>query len=87
MQKPPPLPAARPPRKPTSRVWRWIVRVAIALPLLGLLAVIGFYGLPLAYLDDFISRVEAVSVDQVRVAFRRRVHPDQMVTVTVGAGH
>ncbi len=43
MQKPPPLPAARPPRKPTSRVWRWIVRVTIALPLLGLLAVIGFY--------------------------------------------
>lgn len=51
------------------------------------LAVIGFYGLPLTYLDDFISRVEAVSVDQIRVAFRRRVHPDQMVTVTVGAGH
>ncbi|MCR4346912.1 MAG: insulinase family protein [Sulfuricaulis sp.] len=51
------------------------------------LAVIGFYGLPLTYLDDFISRVEAVSVDQVRVAFRRHVHPDQMVTVTVGGGH
>ncbi len=50
------------------------------------LAVIGFYGLPLTYLDDFISRVEAVSVDQIRVAFRRRVHPEQMVTVTVGAG-
>ncbi len=50
------------------------------------LAMIGFYGLPLTYLDDFIPRVEAVSVDQIRKTFRRRVHPDQMVTVTVGAG-
>ena len=48
------------------------------------LAVIGFYGLPLTYLDDFIPRVEAVTVEQIRDAFRRRVHPDQMVTVTVG---
>lgn len=43
MQKPPPLPGARPPRKPTSRFWRWVVRVAIALPLLGLLALLSFY--------------------------------------------
>lgn len=50
------------------------------------LAVIGFYGLPLTYLDDFIARVEAVSADQIRKAFRQRVHPEQMVTVTVGAG-
>ncbi|MHB8728470.1 MAG: M16 family metallopeptidase [Sulfuricaulis sp.] len=48
------------------------------------LAVIGFYGLPLTYLDDFIPQVEAVTADQVRQAFRRRVHPDKMVTVVVG---
>lgn len=48
------------------------------------LAVIGFYGLPLTYLDDFIPRIEAVTAEQIRDAFRRRVHPDQMVTVTVG---
>lgn len=48
------------------------------------LAVIGFYGLPLTYLDDFIPRVEAVTVEQIRRAFRERVRPDQMVTVTVG---
>ncbi len=50
------------------------------------LSVIGFYGLPLTYLDDFIPRIEAVSADQIRNAFRRRVHPDQMVTVVVGGG-
>jgi zinc protease len=51
------------------------------------LAVIGFYGLPLTYLDDFIPHVEAVTAGQIREAFRRRVHPDQMVTVIVGGGH
>ncbi len=48
------------------------------------LTVIGFYRLPLGYLDDFIARVEAVTVEQVRDAFRRRVHPEHMVTVIVG---
>lgn len=48
------------------------------------LAVIGFYGLPLTYLDDFIPHVEAVTADQIREAFRRRIRPDQMVTVIVG---
>lgn len=50
------------------------------------LAVIGFYGLPLTYLDDFIPRVEAVTADQIREAFRRRIRPDQMATVIVGGG-
>ncbi len=48
------------------------------------LAVIGFYGLPLTYLDDFISRIEAVTLAQIRDAYQRRVHPEKMVTVIVG---
>jgi zinc protease len=48
------------------------------------LTVIGFYGLPLSYLDDFIPRVEAVTAEQIRDAFRRRIHPEHMVTVIVG---
>ncbi|MBI3778180.1 MAG: insulinase family protein [Gammaproteobacteria bacterium] len=48
------------------------------------LAVIAFYDLPLTYLDDFIPRVEAVTVEQIRKAFWQRVHPNQMVTVVVG---
>jgi zinc protease len=48
------------------------------------LAVIAFYGLPLNYLDEFIPRIEAVTVKQIRDAFRRRVRPEHMVTVTVG---
>jgi zinc protease len=48
------------------------------------LAMIGFYGLPLDYLDTYIDRVEAVTVQQVRDAFKRRIHPAHMVTVIVG---
>lgn len=50
------------------------------------LAVIGFYGLPLTYLDEFIARVEAVTGEQIRAAFARHVNPERMVTVSVGGG-
>jgi zinc protease len=47
-------------------------------------AMIGFYGLPLDYLDTFNDKVEAVTAKQIRDAFRRRVDPDKLVTVIVG---
>jgi len=47
------------------------------------LAVIGFYGLPLTYLDDFTKNVEKVTVASIRDAFSRRVQPSRMVTVVV----
>jgi len=48
------------------------------------IAMIGFYGLPLDYLDTFNAKVEAVTVDKIKDAFKRRIHPDKLVTVTVG---
>lgn len=48
------------------------------------LASIGFYGLPLNYLDKFISNVESVTLAQVKDAFKRRINPEKMVTVVVG---
>jgi zinc protease len=48
------------------------------------LAMIGFYGLPLDYLNNYIARVEAVTAKDVNDAFKRRVHPEKMVTVIVG---
>ena len=50
------------------------------------LANIGWYRLPLDYLERWTDRVEAVTVAQVRDAFRKAVRPDRMVTVVVGAG-
>jgi zinc protease len=49
------------------------------------LAVIGFHGLPLDYLDRFRERIEAVTAEQIRDAFARRVHPERLAIVTVGA--
>lgn len=49
------------------------------------LGVIGFYDLPLDYLDRFVEQVDAVTAAQVRDAFRRRVDPERLVTVVVGA--
>jgi len=47
-------------------------------------AMIGFYGLPLNYLDTFNQSIEAVSVKSIRDAFNRRIKPEQFVTVMVG---
>lgn len=52
--------------------------------ILGYLVMIGFYGLPLDYLETFNAHVEAVTRDQIVDAFRRRVSPDTMATVIVG---
>jgi len=48
------------------------------------LASIGFYGLPLDYLDQYISKVDAVTLKQVKDAFKRRISPSKLVTVVVG---
>ncbi len=53
--------------------------------IIGYLAMIGFYDLPLTYLGDYIKAVEAVTVAQVKDAFQRRINPEGMVTVVVGA--
>ncbi|MGE5471163.1 MAG: M16 family metallopeptidase [Bacteroidota bacterium] len=53
--------------------------------LLDNVAVIGFYGLPLDYLDQFQARVQAVTGDGVRQAFARHIHAANLVTVTVAA--
>jgi zinc protease len=53
--------------------------------ILDYLAMIGFYRLPLSYLDDFTGKVEKVTVAQIRDAFARRIQPDNMATVVVGA--
>ena len=48
------------------------------------LSMIGFYDLPLDYLETFPERVAAIDVAAVKDAFTRRLHPDKMVTVVVG---
>jgi zinc protease len=52
--------------------------------ILDYLSVIGFYHLPLTYLDDFPVRVEKVTAAQIHDAFKRRIDPDALATVIVG---
>ena len=47
-------------------------------------ALIGYYKLPLDWLDEYPKKAEAVTIEQIRDAFKRRVKPDAMATVIVG---
>jgi zinc protease len=60
------------------------LRIASNAKIVQYLAMIGFYGLPLDYLDTFNDRVLAVTSEGVRDAFRRRLNPDRFATVIVG---
>ncbi len=52
--------------------------------ILEYLAMIGFYRLPLNWLDTYLPQVEAVTPADVLRAFRARVRPEAMSTVIVG---
>jgi zinc protease len=52
--------------------------------LLDNVATIGFYGLPLDYLDSYVDNIEKVTAADVRAAFARHVKPENLVTVVVG---
>ncbi len=54
--------------------------------ILEYIAMIGFYGLPLDYLDTFNQRVEAITVEAIRDAFQRRIDPQRLVAIRVGGG-
>ncbi len=49
------------------------------------IAAIGFYRMPLDYLDTWTARVEKVTAADVRAAFARKLSMDKMVTVVVGS--
>lgn len=62
----------------------FVLRVDSNEKILEYLALIGFYDLPLDYIERFPREIEKVSRTQVRDAFRRRIDPARMVTVVVG---
>jgi zinc protease len=53
--------------------------------LVGNVANIAWNELPLDYLDTWTARMNAVTVADVKAAFQRKLQPDRMVTVMVGA--
>ena len=60
------------------------LRIASNSDILDYLNVIGFYDLPLNYLETFNDKVLAVTREQIVDAFQRRVSPETMETIIVG---
>jgi zinc protease len=52
--------------------------------LIGYVAMLGFYELPLNYLDTFKENINVISVEQIKTVFQQRVDPEKMITVLVG---
>ena len=52
--------------------------------ILDYISMIGFYQLPLTYLDDYNKKVAAVTTAQIKEAFNRRIDRKKLVTVIVG---
>ncbi len=52
--------------------------------LAGYVAMIGFYDMPLDYLDTFRQKIEATTIDSIKAAFKRKVDISLLQTVTVG---
>jgi zinc protease len=49
------------------------------------IAMIGFYRLPLDYLDTWTANVAKVSIADIRAAFKRKIAADSLATIVVGA--
>jgi zinc protease len=63
----------------------YALRVDSNSKILGYVVVIAYYKLPLNYLDTFNAKVEEVTIEQIKDAFKRRVTPDKLITVMVGS--
>lgn len=48
------------------------------------LFVMGFYDMPLDYLDRYNEKIQAVSIEDIKDAFARRVKPEQLTRLVVG---
>jgi len=60
------------------------LKIASNKDIVGYLAMLGFYDMPLDYLDTFVDKVNAVTSEQIQDAFKRRVKIDQLSTIIVG---
>jgi zinc protease len=52
--------------------------------IMGFLGMIGFYRLDSNYLNDYTQKVNAVTTEDIRAAFKRHIDVDKLLTVSVG---
>jgi zinc protease len=62
----------------------YVLRLDSNAKLVGEVAAIGILGRPLDWLDRYTARVEAVTREDIRRAFKTRIDPDRLRTVLVG---
>ena len=49
------------------------------------LSMIAFYKLPISYIDNYISEINKVTIDQIKMAFKSKIDPNKLATIIVGA--
>jgi zinc protease len=52
--------------------------------IVGQLGAIGFYDLPLTFIEDFMQQSQVLTVDQVKTALNKHLDADKLVIVTAG---
>ena len=52
--------------------------------IVGQLGAMGFYDLPLTYLEDFMAQIQALSAEQVKTAMAKHLSPEAMLIVSAG---
>lgn len=62
----------------------WPLRMDSNSKILGYISMMGFYDLPLDYLDAFPRHIERLTKQQVLDAWQRHINPDQLYTLMVG---
>lgn len=62
----------------------YVLRLDSNAKLTGEIAAIGFLGRPLDWLNRYTSRIEAVTREDIKRAFKARIDPDRLKTVLVG---
>lgn len=62
----------------------FVLRIDNNKKLLNYVTVIGFYRLPLDYLDTFSGQVSKVTTEQIKSAFQRRINLDLLQIISVG---
>ena len=60
------------------------LRIASNRDILGYLSLIGYYQLPLNYLETFAENINSVTQEQIRSVFSKHLHADKLVKVIVG---
>jgi zinc protease len=52
--------------------------------IVGQLGAIGFYNLPLSYIEDFMTQSQSVTVEQIKTVMNKHLDVDKLIIVTAG---